>query len=149
MRMENQTLQIINMITKAFRYFVFFMLILSASLLAHTQGVPKAYEVRNYQGKVNGKQVRFSLADGYIGASFLKMYLPGEIKPLIFEPDAGVADANKRLKFISVIQGRPDYFILDNMQEAYDETPTYIAGSYFFNNKKIAVKFWVVKSNAH
>ncbi len=147
--MENQIFQIINMITKTFRYFICLMLILSAPLLAHAQGVPKAYEAINYQGKVNSKQVRFSLAEGYISASSLKMYLPGKIRPLVFEPDAGVADANNRLKFIPVPQGRPDYFILDNMQEAYDEIPAYIAGSYFFNNKKIAVKFWVVKSNTH
>lgn len=113
------------------------------------QGVAKAYETTTYQGKVNGRLVSFNLANGYIGASSLKMYLPGKTKPLVFEPDGGVADGHSRLKFVAVNRSIIDYFILNNMQEAYDEMPAFIDGGYFLNNKKVTVKFGLVRAHKH
>lgn len=109
------------------------------------QGVPKAYETIYYQGKANGRLVKLMLANGYIGASTLKLTVPGKKKPMVFDPDAGVADEHNRLKFVIADQNDREYFILDNMQEAYEETPTVITGIYYFTGKKIAVKLGWLK----
>jgi hypothetical protein len=122
------------------------MLLCLASLRMFGQGVPKAYEAVNYRGKVNGSLVRLMLANGYIGASSVKLLLPGKAKPLVFEPDAGVADADNRLKFAPINQAYSQYFILDHMQDAYEEIPAFITGNYFFNGEKVTVKFWLMKS---
>ena len=109
------------------------------------QGVPKAYEAIQYQGKANNKLVKFILANGYIGASTLKLSVPGKKKLTSFEPEAGVADEHNRLKFIAANSNVPEYFIMDNMQEAYEDTPQSVSGLYFLNGKKIHVKLELVK----
>ena len=111
------------------------------SLQTLAQGMPKAYNAINYQGKINGRLVKFILADGYIGASFIKMGLPGQKKPLVFEPEADVADVQNRLKFIAMGKNNSNYFILDNMQDAYEETPAYITGVFFLTAKKYLLNF--------
>lgn len=113
------------------------------------QGVPKAYEAINYQGKANGKLVKLMLANGYIGASTLKLSVPGKTRLISFEPDAGVANEHNRLKFINASQNDLEYFILDNMQEAYEEIPVLITGIYFLKGNKIPVKFRLVKKHKH
>jgi hypothetical protein len=134
-----------KMLTK-FKYAVFLLVAFLAPCQTFAQGVPKAYEAISYHGKVNGQRAIFILAAGYIGASSVKMYMPGKTKPFVFEPDAGVADEHNRLKFIPAKPGGINYFILNNMQETYEETPALITGSYFLNNKKIPVKFYASKS---
>lgn len=120
------------------------MLLCLISMQTLAQGVPKAYEAVYYRGKVNGSLVRLMLASGYIGASSVKLSLPGKAKPQVFEPEAGVADDNNRLKFVPVNQTHP-YFILDHMQDAYEEIPAAIQGIYYFNGKKVTVKLWLMK----
>ncbi len=119
------------------------------SLQTLGQGVPKAYEAINYQGKINGRPAKFILASGYIGASSIKISLPGQQKNLVFYPNSGVADAQNRLKFITAGQTNAGYFILGNMQEAYEETPAFIAGSYFLDGKKIPFKLALVRPRKH
>jgi len=113
------------------------------------QGVPKAYEAINYQGKANGRLVKFMLANGYIGASALKLSVPRKTKPISFEPEAGVADEHNRLKFITASSNDQEYFIMENMLEVYEQTPRSISGIYFLNGKKIPVKFESVKGRRH
>ena len=114
------------------------------------QGVPKAYEAINYRGIVNGQTARFVLANGYIGASSMKLFIAGNKKPILFEPDQGVSDEKYRLKFIPNQIGRHDYFIMNNMQEAYDENPAYMEGNYYLDHQVSPVKFKLIKrSNAH
>lgn len=72
--------------------------------------------------------------------------VPAQKKSLGFEPESGVADALHRLKFVTADPGNAGFFMLDNMQEAYEETPAFIAGSYFLKSKKIAVKLALVRS---
>lgn len=139
-------MQNLSRIVNPFRCLIF-VIAFSSSLHACAQGVPKAYEAISYRGMVNGRLVVFVLADGYIGASSLKMYLPGKMKPVVFEPDAGVGDEHNRLKFVSARPGTDEYLILDNMQDVYEKTPAFIAGYYFLNHKKIPVKFRPVKSH--
>jgi hypothetical protein len=109
------------------------------------QGVPKAYEVINYQGKANGRLMKFMLANGYIGASTLEIAAFGKSKPRLFEPEAGVADEHNQLKFKAANPNNQEYFIIDNMQEAYEETPRSISGMYFLNGKKKTVKLELVR----
>ncbi|WP_158796090.1 hypothetical protein [Pedobacter sp. L105] len=113
------------------------------------QGVPKAYDAVNYKGKVKGRLVKLILANGYIGASSLNFFMLGKTKPLVFVPDAGVANELNRLKFVAVNKNEPAYFILDNMQDAYEETPAFITGDYFLNSKKIPFKLAKVKYPKH
>ena len=115
------------------------------SIQTFGQGVPKAYEGINYQGKVNSWPIRLMLANGYIGASYIKLYAPGQKKPLVFEPAAGVADEHNRLKFITEKQNDPAYFILANMQDAYEEIPNTITGTSFVNGKKMPVTFRLIR----
>ncbi|MBB6108658.1 hypothetical protein SAMN05421821_102107 [Mucilaginibacter lappiensis] len=130
---------------KILRIFFLLIFVLSAPSIIRAQGVPKAYEAFDYSGTVNGKVVRFSLADGYIGASYLHMYLTGKAKPVYFQPDVGIADEHNKLKFVPFPKGRSGYFILDNIQEAYDKNPAYIVGNYYLNHKVFPVKFRLIK----
>jgi len=109
------------------------------------QGVSKAYEAISYHGTVNGQAATFILANGYIGASSLKLHHQGYKKPIVFEPDQGVGDEKNRLKFITYQKGRLDYFIMSNMQDTYDENPGYIVGNYYLNHRVFLVKFWLIK----
>lgn len=109
------------------------------------QGVPKAYEAISYHGTVNGQAATFILANGYIGASSLKLHHPGYKKSIVFEPDQGVGDEKNRLKLITYQKGRLDYFIMSNMQDTYDENPEYIVGNYYLNHRVFLVKFWLIK----
>jgi hypothetical protein len=109
------------------------------------QGVPKAYEPIYYKGKADGRPVKLMLANAYIDASTLEITVPGKNKPRVFEPETGVADEHNRLKFVAADQNDREYFILDNMQEAYEETPKVITGIYYLKGKKIPVKLGWVK----
>jgi hypothetical protein len=131
---------------KLFLHIGFMMAILCLSVPLFAQGVPKAYEAIKYQGKLNGSTVKFSLANGYIGASSLSLFMPGKLKPLMFQPDAGVADEHNRLKFVPGAQNGSGYFIMDNMQETYDNSPVFISGKYYLKGKMITVKLWQVKT---
>lgn len=113
------------------------------------QGVPKAYEAINYHGKTNGRLVKFILANGYIGASTLKLSVPRQTKSISFEPETGVPDEHNQLKFIAASPNDQEYFILNNMQETYEETPRSVSGIYFLNGKKVPVKFDLVKIREH
>lgn len=122
-------------------YFVFLILLVLVQVKSLAQGVPKAYERINYRGTVSGKLVRLVLANGYIGASSLELSVSGQKRSEVFQPEAGVADEQNRLKFIPLRQNDHGYFVLDNMQEAYAQIPSVIPGAYFLNDKKILIKF--------
>jgi len=109
------------------------------------QGVPKAYEPVNYSGKVNGQTVRLILANGYIGASSLKLSIPGNHKPIVFQADQGVGAQENRVKFVNELKGRHDYFVMDNMQDSYDENPEYLNGKYYLNHRVFPVKFLLIR----
>jgi hypothetical protein len=115
------------------------------SLQTLGQGVPKAYEVVNYQCNLSGRTVKFMLANGYIGASAIKI-IRAKMKPLRFVPAAAVADEQNSLKFVSARQDNPDYFILENMQDGYEELPALINGKYHSRSKTTPVKLWLLKN---
>lgn len=113
------------------------------------QGVPKAYESVTYRASMKGRPLTLVLANGYIAASSIKMLPNTAGRVIVFEPDAGTEDQNNRLKFIPIPTGRQDYFIMDNMQSAYEEIPAYLAGKYYLDHQIIPVKFQLVKKRKH
>lgn len=118
------------------------------TLQVFAQGVPKAYGSINYFGKLNGRTIKLMLADGYIGASRVKVQF-GKTSLIVFSPNSGVVDEYNQLKFIPAEEGRQDYFILDNMQEVYDGAPVFIEGKYHLKNQIIPVKFWLIRPQKH
>jgi hypothetical protein len=125
---------------KIFRHLLLFALFYCVPSAIFAQGVPKAFAPIYYQGKVYGNSIRFKLADGYIGASIIRMKLNKKGHALIFQPESGTADEHNQLKFLPFPKSNSGYFILDNMQEAYEDTPLHIKGYYFFHDKKILLK---------
>jgi hypothetical protein len=53
----------------------------------------KAYETVEYTAKINNKVFRLDYADGYIGASNIRLISTGR-KTLLFTPTSGTAEAN-------------------------------------------------------
>lgn len=102
----------------------------------------KAYELVRYTGKLQGKIVRLDLGNGYIGASKVSLIINPKQKPQIFLPESGVPDAPFILR--STQKGINDYFILDKMQDAFEELPAVINGKYLFNKKVLPVKFYLI-----
>lgn len=122
-------------------YKAFFILLLAA--VPFRSLAQKAFETVNYKGKLNNKVIRLALANGYIGASSIKFTSKG--KSLVFSPDSGVPDEHNKLIFRLAKYQQPNYFILSNMQEAYQELPLFINGEYYNNKKFTLVKFYLVK----
>jgi len=134
---------------KILRCFLLLMLVLNTPLFIYAQGVPKAFEAYDYAGAVDGRLVRFNLADGYIGASYIQLFLTAGKKPLKFEPDAGTPNENNQLKFIPFPESRSGYFLLHNVQAVYDNLPSRITGYYFLKNKKTRVRLVLIVSHKH
>ena len=132
------------MIAHTSKYLGFLTLTFLFTLQVFAQGVPKAYGSINYYGKWNGRPVSLMLADGYIGASRIKVQM-GKTRLIVFNPNSGVIDEYNQLKFIPAKEGRQDYFILDNMQEVYEAAPVFIAGKYHLNNQIISIKFRLIR----
>lgn len=139
-----KTIKPLNLYTLKVVILVLFCL---SSLNALGQGIPKAYEEIHYRGKVNGEQVKFTLANGYIGASLIRFYTAGHNRPVAFQRESGTADEQRHLKFIAT-QGNVGYFIIDNMQEAYEDPPTFIAGRYFSKGQKLPIKLVMIRSRS-
>ena len=102
----------------------------------------KAYVAVCYSGKTQNIQVKFTLANGYIGACEIKTTDNTSKKTSKFLPSTGTADDNKKMKFDhSSTSGKTftDYFILNGMEDSYDNAPAKITGQYFFNGKAFAI----------
>lgn len=100
----------------------------------------KAYETERYSGKLQGQTIELKLADGYIGASEIKLLAPHSSKIILYRPDSGVPDENYQITFSADGKTGAGYFILKNMQDAYDELPAAIYGQFKSGNKILAVK---------
>jgi hypothetical protein len=129
----------------SFRHVCYLMVVLLMPSLVFAQGVPKAYELDAYRGKVNGHTVILMLANGYIAASTLKIYTINSRKPVVFEPANWDEDKNDRLKFVTQQQGTHGYFVLYNMQSGYEDVPDWISGKFYSDRKIIPVKLRLVK----
>ena len=124
------------------------MKLLRYTLLAALFALPlfgsaqKAYETVHYQGTVNGMLIRFTLADGYLGASKIQLSSKLHTKVQQFIPEKGVADAKQHLKFLTYPtpnQAAKNHFVLAGMQTGYTLCPTAITGKYYSNGKTKAI----------
>jgi hypothetical protein len=98
----------------------------------------KAYETANYSGKVKGKTITLKLANGYIGASEIGLVTPH--KPtLSFKPESGAPDSNNELAF-KTNKATDGFFLLKDMQNAYDQLPVLIYGVYTSGNQSVPIK---------
>ena len=99
----------------------------------------KAYETFYYSGKVQNITVLFSLADGYMGANQIKTTDNTSKKISQFLPASGAPTSNLKMKFYHYSKSGKkftDYFILEGIDESYNELPEKIIGKYYFNNKE-------------
>jgi hypothetical protein len=99
----------------------------------------KAYETANYSGKIKGQTIAFKLANGYIGASEISLKTSPKAKPVVYIPESGSPDADSKLTFKSD-KTTTSYFIINDMQEAYDKLPAIIYGIFISGNKSTAIK---------
>jgi hypothetical protein len=99
----------------------------------------KAYETASYSGKLKGQTIAFKLANGYIGASEINLRISPKAKPILFMADSGAPDSGNQLTFKNDKAGA-GYFILKNMQDAYDQLPIIIYGVFITDDQSLPVK---------
>ncbi len=96
----------------------------------------KAYDAVHYMGKVQSLTVKFTLGNGYTGASEIKATDAKLKKTTTFLPEDGAITEDKKLKFIHTPKAgktSADYFIIDGMEDYYEKAPARISGTYFYN----------------
>jgi hypothetical protein len=99
----------------------------------------KAYETVNYNGKIKGKTISFKLANGYIGASEISFKTSPKAKPTVYIPESGSPDSDNKLTFKSD-KATNSFFIIQDMQDAYDRPPAIIYGIFISGNKSVPIK---------
>ncbi|WP_118975196.1 hypothetical protein [Taibaiella koreensis] len=98
----------------------------------------KAYEAVYYRGKTQNIGVRFTLGAGYLPACEIETTDLKTHKTSTFLPEIGVPDEKKQMKFYHFSASQKafsDYFIIDGIEEGYDEVPAKLYGRYYFNGK--------------
>ncbi|TDG37221.1 hypothetical protein EZJ43_03625 [Pedobacter changchengzhani] len=101
----------------------------------------KAYESVDYVGAFNGFSIKFTLANGYIGASRISLKINHK-KALIFTSVSGVADEKEQLKFlhyINPLKFSKNYFILYGMRAGYADEPQRILGTYHDGKREFKI----------
>jgi hypothetical protein len=115
--------------------------IFTLPVLAFSQ---KAYESIYYTGKTQNITVKFTLANGYIGACEVKTTDNKTKKSSKFLPENGYAGDDKKMKFYHYsATGKTftDYFIIEGMEEVYESIPAKIYGNYYFNGTAYKITF--------
>ncbi|MHA4895726.1 hypothetical protein ACXZ1K_13315 [Pedobacter sp. PWIIR3] len=108
----------------------------------------KAYEMVSYSGKLNGIIIKLNLADGYIGASEIKIKDTKTGKPVVYIPESGTVGDSRQLKFSplgTTKSASNGYFILEKVEDVYDELPGTISADYYKAGKRNQIKFYKVK----
>ncbi|MGF7079563.1 hypothetical protein [Mucilaginibacter sp. UYCu711] len=99
----------------------------------------KAYETANYSGKIKGQTITLKLANGYIGASEISLRRSPKAKPVLYAPDSGTPDSDNKISFKSD-KATAGYFIVKNMQDAYDRLPVIIYVIFITGTQSLPVK---------
>ncbi|KQM74915.1 hypothetical protein ASE74_02730 [Pedobacter sp. Leaf216] len=123
--------------TLAFIIIASFILIVSPAYVF----AQKAFEYEYYVGKTKDMTIKLSLADGYIAASEIRTVGFKSKKTSLFLTETGYEQAGLKMKFYhdSASQKEfPDYFIVDNIRDAYEQLPKEMHGEYYFKNEVIA-----------
>jgi hypothetical protein len=115
------------------------ILLIYASLLPLNALAQKAYTAVMYSGKAQNMNIRFTYADGYIGACKIKATDTKTKKIVVFLPESGTADNENKLNFYHYSAKEPekkftDHFILNGMEDQ-NELPRKIYGGYYLNGK--------------
>lgn len=97
----------------------------------------KAYKAVQYKASFDAHKFQLILGDGYLAASKIKMWADG--KPAVFYPDTGMPDDKDQLIFHA--KEHDDYFILNDMEEHYDDAPKIVVGRYWTDKRWRIIKF--------
>lgn len=115
--------------------FLLIALLMLAPIVASAQ---KAYEPVEYSASHNNLKFQFTLGNGYLGASQVRLLQKGA-KPVRFYPESGVPDNKDQLIFRAA--KHHDYFIMNSMHESYDDVPKMMIGRYWSGNHWSVIKF--------
>lgn len=111
------------------------MLAVIAPAFAYSQ---KAYEAVKYHGSVNNLNLSFTLANGYLAGCKIITTDNKTHKTSQFLPENGYTEDDKSLKFYhkSVsTKNLTDYYIMQGMEELFDDAPSKLQGTYHANGK--------------
>lgn len=100
----------------------------------------KAFEYEYYIGKTKDMTIKLLLADGYIAASEIRTVAFRSKKASRFLTETGYEQADRKMKFYHYSPSQkefPDYFILENIRDAYELVPREMHGKYYFKNEVI------------
>lgn len=96
----------------------------------------KAYEAVEYRGKVQALTIRFTLADGYLGACEIEATPSKTHKKISYLPENGYADEHKKLTFYRRNESsKTDHFVINGMEELFETPPSKIKGVYYIKDK--------------
>lgn len=98
----------------------------------------KAYEAVEYSASHNNLKFQFTLGNGYLGASQVRL-LQKDAKPVKFYPESNVPDNKDQLIFRAAKYH--DYFIMNSMHESYDQVPKIVIGRYWSGKTWSVIKF--------
>lgn len=101
----------------------------------------KAYDVEYYNGKMENLNIRFSLANGYISASEVKITNPKTKLSSTFLAESGAENPDYKMKFLPDVKSKmyDTYFILYGIKDGYEVLPKEIHGIYYRNSKEYKV----------
>lgn len=100
----------------------------------------KAFEYEYYTGKTKDMTIKLSLADGYIAASEIRTVAFKNKKVSRFLTETGYEQADRKMKFYHYSAAKkefPDYFIIENIRDTYEQIPKEMRGKYYFKNEVI------------
>ena len=105
----------------------------------------KAYVTTKYQGISNKLTVTLNVADGYFSGNEIKLYNKASRNTSRFLPEKDGVDETKPTKFYHFSPtGKKftDYFLVDSLQENYEEMPKQFIAKYFIrsNSLKLVLK---------
>jgi hypothetical protein len=110
---------------------LFVLILIALPLFSLSQ---KAYDAIYYRDTMQDIAVKFTLANGYIRACELITRNIKTKKSSKFLPEKGVSNDSGKIKFYHYSPSEktsPDYFILEDIEEYYDNVPEKIYGKYY------------------
>lgn len=99
----------------------------------------KAYETVKYMAKINNKVFRLDYADGYIGASKIRLISTGR-KTLLFTPASGTTEANGNFVLGLSSGANKQEIILIGINEEI-EAPATIRAGYREKGRTVTLSF--------
>lgn len=99
----------------------------------------KAYEQVFYTGLVNGMNIKFTYADGYLMASQLELKAKGKrIQTFIYDNFNENTSELKLLNYLRLGKSTQKYIVLTNIRERDAKLPNQFLGKYYSGKKQYA-----------